>query len=105
MANTVRSTTSPPSVFGGFSDGTAAPGESPRCKEFRRSTMFKRARFLVALFIAWLPSVQLAWAGYDARASELKTRLDAIKFVDRHDLLVKAVDDYLKARNECLDAL
>jgi hypothetical protein len=67
--------------------------------------MLKRVPFLIALLLSWLVAAHAAWAGYDARAGELKNRLDTLKFVDDFTTLERAVNDYMKARNEGLDDL
>jgi hypothetical protein len=67
--------------------------------------MLKRVTFLIALLLSSLLAAHAAWAGYDARAGELKNRLDTIKFVDDFATLERAVNDYTKARNEGLDDL
>jgi len=73
--------------------------------------MRMRVWFVVAWFGVWMWGAGLAFAGYDARASELRAIL-ARKLAQKEltdekerDVLARALDDYLRARTQCLEDL
>ncbi len=70
--------------------------------------MRKPITFIVAFLVtAFLFGTRVANAGYDARASELREILKRKDLRDdkEREVLTKALDDYLKNRQECLEAL
>ncbi len=70
--------------------------------------MRKPLTFIVTFLVtAFLFGLRVADAGYDARASELREILKRKDLRDdkEREVLTKALDDYLKHRQECLEAL
>ncbi|HLL21259.1 MAG TPA: hypothetical protein VK427_03965 [Kofleriaceae bacterium] len=64
-------------------------------------------RAVVAVFIALFVASPVAQAGYDARVAELRRLLQTKQLADakERDVLTKALDEYLKDRQDCFDAL
>lgn len=73
-----------------------------------RNTVVRRRGWLVVTLLGILLwSSGVAFAGYDARASELRDILAKKELADQkeRDVLARALDDYVRAREQCLEDL